>query len=305
MAASSARLLVATAIASASSALSAPPSEYSARAFALLDRLVTCDYTALTGTFPTEALWQSGNTLEALSTALLSVDEDVAPRRAVAWRAVLNESFAKTPVIVDNCFDDHQWWLLGWARAYEATKVVEYVQRAASVFDFIIANGWTPQFCGGGVNWCPVSGSNVPYKNAVTSELLLASAMALAPHEALVGKPAGFYAAWAAKVWAWLDASGMQNAQGLFNDGLQQSDCKNNGQTECKYATQSPISRPTALPHALPPSLTPPNLLGPWPTRPWAAPQQGPTTRASRSRASGASRPRRAATRRSSRRPCN
>ena len=211
---------------------------FAARALSLADRLATCAYAPAQGVFPTEDLWQSGNTLEALSTAVLlaRAAPALAPGRAAQWAALLNNSYEKTPVIVDNCFDDHQWWLLGWARAFEATGVEAYLLRAAAVFEFIAANGWTPGFCGGGVNWCPVTGSEKPYKNAVTSELFLAAAMALQPHEAAIGKPAGYYLGWAQRVWAWLDASGMQNAQHLFNDGLNNApDCTNNGGTTWTY----------------------------------------------------------------------
>jgi len=55
--------------------------------------------------------------------------------------------------------------------------------------------------------------------------------MALAPYEATVGKPAGFYAAWAQKAWSWLERSGMQRGDGLINDGLDGKTCQNNGQT--------------------------------------------------------------------------
>ena len=65
------------------------------------------------------------------------------------------------------CFDDHQWWLLGWVRAYEATGNVSYVQRAAVIFDYIVDKGWTTSPCGGGVMWCPP-------RYAVRSSLLLA-----------------------------------------------------------------------------------------------------------------------------------
>ena len=56
------------------------------------------------------------------------------------------------PCRADKCYDDHQWWLLGWVRAYEATGNVSYIQRAAEVFDYVAAHAWTPQ-CGGGVLW--------------------------------------------------------------------------------------------------------------------------------------------------------
>ena len=216
----------------------APQRDYAARGLALLDRLVTCDYAAPLGVFDTEALWQSGNTIESLANAialLQDIGEAAAPGRGAAWLALLNNTFAKTPVIVDQCFDDHQWWLHAWVRAAEVSGELAYAERAAQVFDYVIANGWTPAFCGGGVNWCPVTGSNAPYKNAVTSSLFFAAAMALAPHEASVGKPAGFYLGWAQRTWAWLDASGMQAPNGLFNDGLQQTNCQNNGQTTWTY----------------------------------------------------------------------
>ena len=111
---------------------------------------------------------------------------------------LLNNTFDKTPVIVDNCFDDHQWWLLGWLRrsvsnmcyihcfvstlphqshhrrcSFVATGDDRFLARAVAVFDFVVANGWTG-LCGGGVLWCPTGN---PYKNAITVELFLASAM--------------------------------------------------------------------------------------------------------------------------------
>jgi hypothetical protein len=234
-----AALLASLGCGASASAAPAPQADYAARAFALLDRLVTCDYAEPLGTFPTEALWQSGNTLEALSTATAllrdGTGEAAAPGRVAAWLALMNNSFARTPVIVDQCFDDHQWWLHAWVRASEVSGELAYAERAAAVFDFVVSNGWSPSFCGGGVDWCPVSGSDKPYKNAVTSELFFAAAMALAPHEASLGKPAGFYVAWAEQAWAWLDASGMQGADGLFNDGLTQDSCTNNQQTTWTY----------------------------------------------------------------------
>jgi hypothetical protein len=43
------------------------PRGYGTRALAALARLNQCDYTASTGTWNAEGLWQSGNTLEALA----------------------------------------------------------------------------------------------------------------------------------------------------------------------------------------------------------------------------------------------
>ncbi len=102
-------------------------------------------------------------------------------------------------------------------RAYHATGEVSYLKRAATVFDFVL-QAWTPQFCGGGVNWCPVSGSDAPYKNAITNELFLSSAMALHPFAEQLGKHTDYYLNWAQTEWAWLTASGMLNSRGLFVD---------------------------------------------------------------------------------------
>jgi predicted alpha-1,6-mannanase (GH76 family) len=211
---------------------------FAVRAFAELERLVTCDYLPLVGAFVGEAEWQSGNTLETLSLGMLALARSgpsAAPGRLATWAGVLNNSYHVTGDIVDQCFDDHQWWGLAWVRAYEATGVLAYLQRAAVVFDYTAANGWTPQYCGGGVDWCPVNGT-APYKNAITSELFLTSAMALYPHAAALGRDASYYLGWAATIWDWLAGSGMQNGAGLFNDGLNAGAvCTNNGGTTWTY----------------------------------------------------------------------
>ena len=210
--------VAATALAAATTA--ALDANFFSRALVTGDRLVTCSYnwTFVNG-FPSEALWQSFNTLETLANIQIA-------EQSTRWSAVFANTYKTTPVIVDNCFDDHQWALLFWVRAHAATGNTSYLTRAAAVFDYTIANGWTTSVCGGGVLWCPKPTN--PYKNAVTNELFLSSAMALHPFTAIVGKPANFYLDWALKEWAWLSASGMINPQSLVNDGLDGS-CKNNG----------------------------------------------------------------------------
>ena len=89
--------------------------------------------------------------------------------------------------------------------------------------------------CGGGVDWCPVSGAQVPYKNAITTELYFTGAMLLHPHAAVLGKAPGYYLDWAARMWGWFGASGLVNAAGLVNDGLDGATCRNNGQTTWTY----------------------------------------------------------------------
>jgi predicted alpha-1,6-mannanase (GH76 family) len=141
--------------------------------------------------------------------------------------------YEKLPAVIDNCFDDHQWFLLGWIRAYEATLNVSYIQRAAIIFDFVATKGWETTLCGGGVTWCPPPTG--PYKNAITSELFFASAMGLAPYESIVSKPTGYYTSWGSKIWSWLEQSTMLNNDFLFNDGLNSGTCLNNGQKTWTY----------------------------------------------------------------------
>jgi hypothetical protein len=154
-------LLTAAATASVTTGAALDP-RFAVRAAATASQLVTCAYNASSGVWPAEDLWQSGNTIETLARLQL-----VDPARN-NYTALFANTFALTPVIVDQCFDDHQWWELAWIRAYQATGTLAYLQRAAAVFDYVVQHAWT-SLCGGGVLWCP-NGS--PYKNAITNELV-------------------------------------------------------------------------------------------------------------------------------------
>jgi predicted alpha-1,6-mannanase (GH76 family) len=224
--AAAAAAAVAAAAAAAGAAGAAPPSGAAARAAVLADVLATCQFDPSMGTFPVEALWQSGNTLEALSNAMLAAG-------STEFAPLLAAAYLRTAPVLDTCFDDHQWWLLAWVRAYQAVGDPLYLQRAGQIFDFVAAQGWTDAPCGGGVLWCPPPTS--AYKNAVTNELFITAAMELAPYEAALGKPSGFYVGWASKAWSWLESSGMIGADGLINDGLDGTTCANNNGTTWTY----------------------------------------------------------------------
>ena len=81
-----------------------PAPEFVQQAYALADRMSVCAYTQPLGLFD-EQVWQSGATLEAVSNVLLL--PQIPPRLQNALFMLLNNSFEKTPVIVDSCFDDH------------------------------------------------------------------------------------------------------------------------------------------------------------------------------------------------------
>lgn len=72
------------------------------------------------------------------------------------------------------------------------------------------------------------------YKNAITNELFLTSAMKLHAYEAALGRPSGFYLSWAQREWDWFAGSGLVNSQALINDGLN-GNCSNNNQTTWTY----------------------------------------------------------------------
>lgn len=189
-----------------------------------------CSYTNYNGLFDFELLWQAGNTLETLSNYVV---DDILLKSQL--QDLLNNTYYMTPTVVDNCYDDNQWWLLAWVSAYEATDELAYLQRAAQVFDYVVEHAWT-DVCGGGVMWCPTSDPASEYKNAVTNELFLAAATRLSQYEALLpGAPTGYYLGWARKEWAWFQGSGLINADGLINDGLDTATCTNNRQTTWTY----------------------------------------------------------------------
>ena len=211
-------------------ATSAAPEDalgYRTRALVVADRLAQCEYSTTSGSWGNEALWQSGNTLEAFANLA------IAQGNATLYAQLFQNSYLRTAPVIDQCFDDHQWWLLGWVRAYEATGEALYLERAAQVFDYVVANGWTAQ-CGGGILWCPESPGTDGYKNAITNELFLTSAMKLHPYETALGRAPGYYLAWAQREWDWFSGSGLVNSQSLVNDGLNGS-CSNNNETTWTY----------------------------------------------------------------------
>ena len=75
--------------------------------------ILRCFYNSFTGIFDFELLWQSGNSIETLS----NVYKDIPIPNS--WDISLRNTFNKTDEVVDNCFDDNQWWLIGWISAYE------------------------------------------------------------------------------------------------------------------------------------------------------------------------------------------
>ncbi|KAJ7286937.1 glycoside hydrolase family 76 protein [Mycena rebaudengoi] len=120
----------------------------------------------------------------------------------------------------DKSFDDVLWVSMAYLRAGALGPAKKYYD--------IGSQGWTTDYCGGGVFW---NGRQWDYKNAITNELYITSSGFMFD---VTGD--GQYLENAKKTWAWLKASKMMGSNGLFNDGLSNSgDCTNNGGTQWTY----------------------------------------------------------------------
>jgi predicted alpha-1,6-mannanase (GH76 family) len=144
--------------------------------------------------------------------------------------------------------DDAQWALLGYWKVADyrdahGENSAPYKNAALSVYQYVSAQ-WDTSLCGGGVPW--TNGGN--YKNAITNELFLSTS---AQGYRRTGEQS--FLDNAKKAWAWckssnlwesaallrfslvVEQSGIRNSQGLWNDGLDASTCKNNGETTWTY----------------------------------------------------------------------
>ncbi|EGO00273.1 glycoside hydrolase family 76 protein [Serpula lacrymans var. lacrymans S7.3] len=189
-------------------------------------------YDSSTGQYNSGELWTDSNTIEDLHNLMLAADSDT-------WGTIADTSYigqaannANTDWVsfLGGSYDDSQWVILAfWKIAdYKAARGQDnsaYLSSASKVYD-IVAAEWDTTSCGGGVWWS--SAQN--YKNAITNQLFL-----LTSAEGYNRNQNQTYLDNANKEWAWLSASGMRGSDGLFNDGLDQTTCQNNGQTAWTY----------------------------------------------------------------------
>ncbi|HUS67958.1 MAG TPA: glycoside hydrolase family 76 protein [Kofleriaceae bacterium] len=162
--------------------------------------------------------WNSANALEAvIDYSVLSGDDEF------AWHAPNTFEVNEEGEFINELYDDEGWWALTWMKAYDMTGDARYLAMSEVIFEDI-AGGWDDE-CGGGVWWS----KDRDYKNAITNELFLTIAARL-----YVRTEKAEYLDWAEQEWAWFEASGMLNGDGLINDGLDDA-CANNGQTTWTY----------------------------------------------------------------------
>ncbi|WP_279582110.1 glycoside hydrolase family 76 protein [Fodinicola feengrottensis] len=173
-----------------------------------------------TGLWNTTGWWNSANDLTALI--------DYSQRSgSTAYRYAIANTFDKNKGgnFTNDYMDDTGWWGLAWVRAYDLTGDSRYLDMARTDADYIYS--FKDGTCGGGIYWR----TQKDYKNAVTNELYIKLAAAL--HNRISGDTG--YLAKATEIWNWFAASGMINGSHLINDGLDNSTCKNNGQTTWTY----------------------------------------------------------------------
>ena len=114
---------------------------------------------------------------------------------------------------LNHFYDDEGWWALAWIRSFDVFKERAYLDMAEDIFTDMEKG--VDDVCGGGIWW----NKDRKYKNAITNELYFTIAASLANRDVKRRRPDA-YRDIAVRHWAWLQASGMQNSEGLFNDGL-------------------------------------------------------------------------------------
>ncbi|EJT77322.1 hypothetical protein GGTG_07234 [Gaeumannomyces tritici R3-111a-1] len=124
--------------------------------------------------------------------------------------------------------DDTAWWALALTRMYDVTGELQYLDIAVLDFEYL-GGHWDASACGGGVIQELAPGRE-PYKNAISNALYVKLAASLAVRDPSDPQ----YLQRATEGWEWFRRSGMINADGLVNDGIDAA-CRNNGQMTWTY----------------------------------------------------------------------
>lgn len=176
-------------------------------------------YRPRTGRWRTTGWWNCANAL----TAVIAYTQRTGDQ---AYFGVVERTFTaarrRHPDFLVSFYDDNGWWGLAWIAAYDLTGEARYLEAARTIFANLLT-GWDDA-CGGGLWW----NTKRTYKNAITNELFLTLAARL--HQRCTGTSTGAddYLGWAQREWDWFRARGLIGANGLVNDGLDDS-CENNG----------------------------------------------------------------------------
>jgi len=193
-------------------------------------------YEPSTGLYKTTGWWNSANSITVLvDYERLSKSDEYNSVLANTFTAAQKTFEDKKPRagFINKYLDDEGWWALAWIDAYDLTKNKDYLVMGEAIFADMYTE-WDDT-CGGGIWWS----KDRKYKNAIANELFLSVAAHLANRTS--GAKRKEYLSWSHREWKWFEGSGMINAKGLVNDGLNiegvgtSSNCTNNGRTTWTY----------------------------------------------------------------------
>lgn len=174
--------------------------------------------------------WNAANALEVIAIALQRL-----PAGSDAWAAGQRDALLQvipdmyqmqnwTGCMQSRSYDDSGWVSLAWIRAYEVTGTPSYLDRAMHFYSQVAREAWDG-VCGGGLYWAgDKAGGGNRYKNAISNELFLATAMRLhanAPNASV----AASCLTWAQREWEWFRASGMVIDNGSYVAGGLLTNC--------------------------------------------------------------------------------
>ncbi len=181
-------------------------------------------YDTTDGLWNSTGWWNAANCVEALENAVFV-------NNSTQYLSVISNTFALNSGgnFLNNYYDDDGWWANAWIRAYDETGNASYLNMAQTIFNGM-TNGWDGH-CGGGLWW----NTSMTNKGSIENCLFMLAAIRL--HQRSPGDGTGpgsdFY--WATNTWSWFQNSGLFDGLNLVNDGLDMTNCENNGNPTWTY----------------------------------------------------------------------